>query len=190
MGDDNKSGESGTSGPPALPQLESYAQSMAGAMTSGPVVSMAMSGPPGLPTLAPAPQMHPGPQLHLQPGPPQASQPGAMTPQPQMTMQQAMGQPSQPGQTMGQVRYFIVALMQNVKLIFCFSLSSRCCSPSSRCQVVNTPPSPSLRHSTSRANWCCSPPSTCSLVSPANLASLARSSSVVWPSPSLASQGP
>ena len=64
MGDDNKTSESGPSGPPALPQLESYAQSMA-----SPVVSMAMSGPPGLPTLAPAPQthtMHPGPQIHMQ----------------------------------------------------------------------------------------------------------------------------
>ena len=106
MGDDNKTSESGPSGPPALPQLESYAQSMAGAMTSGPVVSMAMSGPPGLPTLAPAPQSHPMPQIHMQgPGQP-ISQPGAMTPQPQaMTMQPTPGGMAQPGQaqTMGQV---------------------------------------------------------------------------------------
>ena len=86
---------------------DNISQSMASAaMTSmSPVVSMAMSGPPGLPTLAPAPQMHPGPQIHMQPGPPAS----IAQPQPQMTMQPgpgAMGQPGQP-QTMGQVRVMV-----------------------------------------------------------------------------------
>ena len=65
MGDDNKGPGDGPA-PGQIP-LDQYQVSMAGAMPGGPPVqvSMAMSQS-GLANLAPAPQMHGAPQIHMQ----------------------------------------------------------------------------------------------------------------------------